>query len=105
MAKNLRSVQDLMAAELPAAAPVEAPSEVRPAPAPSPAPRPEPTRSGDERLSVIIPAAVIEEMKIRAAKERTTLRVIVLRALRAIGLEVPATDLVDRRAEANARRR
>ena len=121
-AKKLRSVQDLMSAELPASQPAaeEMPAQegppretiqasatpaTNPEPSPIPAYRQPKATTADDRLAVILPASVVEQVKIRAAVERTTLRVVVLRALRSIGIDVPADELVDRRAEANARRR
>jgi hypothetical protein len=37
-------------------------------------------------------------LKLRALQERTTVRAMVLTGLKAIGLDVPADDLIDRRA-------
>src|ERR1700730_6647094 len=46
------------------------------------------------RLSVYIPAYVSEALNIRAAKERSTSRHIVMQALQALGFEIDAADLV-----------
>jgi len=37
------------------------------------------------------------ELKVRAARERTTLRGLVMKGLKSLGLDVPETDLADRR--------
>jgi hypothetical protein len=73
-----------------------------------PGPRPSPTRKPEKRaseapagrpvepavrLSVYIPAYVSEELNIRAAKERSTSRHIVMQALLALGFEIDPADL------------
>lgn len=58
----------------------------------------------DAQLSVMLPAAIVRAVKIRAAENGETLRATVLRALKADGFKVPDALIVDRRAEANRRR-
>ena len=114
MSKKLRSVGDLMGAELPATMPAEGASLASPPASAAPVPVPAPVSAGsppakltenDDRLTVMLPVDVVDEIKLRAVKERTTIRVIVLRALKAGGFDVPEDELIDRRVEANARRR
>lgn len=94
-----RSLADVQASAPPAAMP----------PASTPVPLPKaPTAAArpveDDRLSVMLPAAVVRAVKLRALDEGLTVRAVVLRALRADGIEVPADEIVDRRVEANRRR-
>jgi hypothetical protein len=74
-----------------------------PALRPSPAPKSEkPTKLPSKgrpvepavRLSVYIPAYVSEALNIKAAKERSTSRHIVMQALQALGFEIDPADLV-----------
>lgn len=53
--------------------------------------------SKDVALQVMVPPAVKLELNIRAAREGTTQRTIVLEALKSIGLSVSDDDLRDRR--------
>lgn len=48
-------------------------------------------------LQLVLPEALVRELKVRAAGEGTTVRVLVLQALAAAGFPVPADELVDRR--------
>jgi len=59
----------------------------------------------DAQLSVVLPAAIVRAVKVRAAERGETLRETVLRALKADGFKVPDREIADRRAEANRRRR
>ena len=69
-----------------------------PSPAPAPAPTPTPRRSSKEvPLQVLIPEHVREELGILAAKERASLRALVLRAVRSLGIEVPDEEIKDKR--------
>jgi hypothetical protein len=45
----------------------------------------------------VIPEPLLLELKVRAAKESTTVRALVLGALRGAGFKVPAGEEVDRR--------
>jgi hypothetical protein len=48
-------------------------------------------------LQLVIPEPLLLELKVRAAKESTTVRALVLGALRGAGFKVPAGEEVDRR--------
>ncbi len=48
-------------------------------------------------VSFLVPERLHYGLKVRAAQERTTVRGMVLRGLRAIGLDVSDEDLSDRR--------
>lgn len=48
-------------------------------------------------LSFPVPESVHTAVRLRAAEERTTVRAVVLRALKAAGFAVPDADLVDGR--------
>lgn len=51
----------------------------------------------DEHLQVQVPAVTKRHLDIRSAETREPIRVIVLRALQAYGVPVPATAISDRR--------
>lgn len=64
----------------------------------SPKPRTTSVEPEDEvPLGVMVPASVKHALNIRAATEKTTNRVLILKALRELGLEVADIDLTDRR--------
>lgn len=48
-------------------------------------------------VSFLVPESLHYGLKVRAAQERTTVRGMVLRGLKAIGLDVPDDELNDRR--------
>lgn len=52
-----------------------------------------------KQLTVIVPEGVLRELKMKAAKEETTLRTLVLEALHKAGYKVTKEELRDRRAE------
>ncbi len=63
-----------------------------------------PAALGDRRgggegvpLQLVMPPALVRELKIRAATDQTTVRALVLRALRDAGYAVELTELGDRR--------
>lgn len=61
---------------------------------------PEPAPAAEDRqvtVSFLVPERLHYGLKVRAAQERTTVRGMVLRGLKAIGLEVSEEDLSDRR--------
>ena len=49
-------------------------------------------------LSIPVPELLHHALKMRAVQERTTVRAVVLRGLMALGFDVPAGELMDRRA-------
>jgi len=51
----------------------------------------------EENLQVSIPCLTKKSLKIRAAETGDPMRVIVLKALEAIGIDVPREELKDRR--------
>ena len=51
----------------------------------------------DVSLQVMVPARIKRQVSVRAAKEGSTQRAIILTALRAIGIEVNDKDLYDKR--------
>lgn len=53
----------------------------------------------EETLQITLPRVTKKSLRIRAAESGETMRVIVLRALAAKGIEVPDTELHDRRKE------
>ena len=65
-----------------------------------------PARAGepDRQVTVMLPASVARELRLRAAERDETIRTVVLRALLADGFNVPAEEVVDRRIAANKRR-
>ena len=58
---------------------------------------PTPKREAERPLQAIVPASVERAVKIRAAEEGTTVRTLILRGLKAIGIGVPEEELRDRR--------
>jgi len=58
----------------------------------------------DVAFQVTLPRSVIRQIRMRAARDETTHRAIVLRALRAAGLSIPEGADVDRRVLAAKRR-
>jgi len=58
----------------------------------------------DTPLSVMLPAAIVRAVKVRAAERGETLRQTVLRALLADGFKIADREIVDRRADANKER-
>ena len=59
-------------------------------------PRAKPRGAGNA-LQVIIPTETLRALRMQAADEMTTVRVLVLRALKDAGYPVPADELKDRR--------
>lgn len=51
----------------------------------------------DEPLQITVPPVTKKSLKIRAAESGETMRVIVLRSLAAAGIQVPDSELQDRR--------
>lgn len=51
----------------------------------------------DEHLQVQVPSATKLDLAVKAAKAREPIRMVVLRALEAYGVEVPAEAIQDRR--------
>ncbi len=62
---------------------------------PSPALADTPDR--EVMIAFPVPEALHTALKVRAAQERTTVRGMVMKALRMLGLDVPDADLADRR--------
>ena len=84
----------------PATARATVPLTIAPVPVPSPPPEPTPVarRSSKEvPLQVLIPEHVREQLGILAAKERASLRALILRAVRSLGVEVADEEIKDKR--------
>lgn len=56
-----------------------------------------PAVSDDRKLTLSLPAPVVRQLRERMAREETTLRALVLEALRKAGYAVPAGEIRDRR--------
>ena len=54
-------------------------------------------REAERPLQAMVPATVERAVKIRAAEEGTTVRTLILRGLKAIGVDVSEEELRDRR--------
>ena len=54
-------------------------------------------RSEERMLSVRLPDYVQQELRVRAARDRTTVRILVLEALQGLGIEVRPEDMTDDR--------
>jgi hypothetical protein len=66
-----------------------------------------PTSEADRKLTLALPPAVVRQLRARMAAEETTIRALVLEALKASGYAVPEAEIRDRRRAARrpARRR
>ena len=53
--------------------------------------------SGEEHLQITVPVVTKKNLRLKAAKSGETMRVIVLKALAAAGVQVPKKDLQNRR--------
>jgi hypothetical protein len=71
--------------------------EQPPVAAPPAAERVKPAKTRDVPLQIVVPESVRRAVEIAAAQQGTTKRVLVLRALREAGIEVPEEELHDRR--------
>jgi hypothetical protein len=56
-----------------------------------------PVASKEVPLQVMVPERIRREVALLCASRRESLRTTVLRGLRAVGIEVPESELVDRR--------
>lgn len=56
-----------------------------------------PAAPDDRKLTLSLPAAVVRQLRERMAREETTLRALVLEALRQAGYAVPDAEIRDRR--------
>lgn len=54
-------------------------------------------REAERPLQAMVPASVERAVKIRAAEEGTTVRTLILKGLKAIGVDVSEEELRDRR--------
>jgi hypothetical protein len=59
-----------------------------------------PAAPDDRKLTLSLPAEVVRQLRERMAREETTLRALVLEALRQAGYAVPAGEIRDRRRHA-----
>jgi hypothetical protein len=63
----------------------------------APAPAPAQPNAREVPLQVLIPEHVREQLGIMAAKERASLRALILRAVRGLGIEVSDEEIRDKR--------
>lgn len=61
--------------------------------------------AGETMMSLKVPTQLRDEIRAKAVREGVTLRVIVLRALKAAGFEVEDGELADRRPAHSGRRK
>jgi len=61
--------------------------------------------AGESMLNMKVPTTLRDELKKQAAEQSVTLRVIVLRALKAAGFTVNDNELADRRPERSGRKK
>jgi hypothetical protein len=59
------------------------------------------SQGSDEPLQITVPQVTKKSLKMKAAESGETMRVIVLKALSAAGIQVPQTELQDRRKGKN----
>ena len=75
----------------------EASAVAKPSPALRPAPPPVAKEEPEVPLQVLIPARIREELGIMVAKERTSLRSLILRGVRSLGIEVTEEEIRSKR--------
>lgn len=63
----------------------------------APAPKPAAPAEPEQRISLMVPESLYEELYTRAIKSKTSMRSVILGALRAQGFTVDESALVDRR--------
>ena len=106
----LRSVPPATAREEPDA-PVERQASVpQPAPAPEPmaepvarkTPRATPTIEPEVPLQVLIPRNIRKELAMKAAEEGESLRALMLRAIRSLGVKVTDAEIAGKRGQRKA---
>jgi hypothetical protein len=56
-----------------------------------------PGQSSEENLQITVPGVTKKSLRLKAAESGETMRVIVLKALAAAGIQVPSKELQDRR--------
>ena len=91
----LQSVPPATARAAPEISPVFAVE--KPAPAPRRAVPPAAKEEPEVPLQVLVPAHIREELGIMVAKERTSLRSLILRGIRSLGIEVTAEEIKGKR--------
>jgi uncharacterized protein YbaA (DUF1428 family) len=60
-------------------------------------PASEPRATDDEHLQIQVPSATKQDLALKAVKAREPIRMVVLRALEAYGVDVPKGAIQDRR--------
>src|SRR5215213_8231073 len=95
MSKQLDSILGRVTTATPN--PDKGPTPEVPAPRLVAVPAPTPKREAERPLQAMVPASVERAVKIRAAEEGTTVRTLILKGLKAIGIDVPEEELRDRR--------
>jgi hypothetical protein len=99
----LRSVPPATVAEAPEApviAPAPAPAAVEPAI--RKAVRPSPAIEPEVPLQVLIPASIRKQLALKAAEEGQSLRALVLRAIRSLGINVTDAEIKGKRGRRSA---
>ncbi|HVI68719.1 MAG TPA: hypothetical protein VM910_40050 [Bradyrhizobium sp.] len=91
----LKSVPPATARAAPEIIPVSAVE--KPAPAPRRAVLPAAKKEPEVPLQVLVPAHIRQELGIMVAKERTSLRSLILRGIRGLGIEVTAEEIKGKR--------
>jgi len=95
MSKQLDSILGRVTTATPS--PDRGPMPEAPAPRLIAVPDAPPKREAERPLQAMVPASVERAVKIRAAEEGTTVRTLILKGLKAIGVEVSEEELRDRR--------
>ena len=90
----LNTVPPATARPAPPVAVIRTPAASSPAPTSTPAARPS---SKEVPLQVLVPEHVREQLGILAAKERASLRALILRGVRSLGVEVSDEEIRDKR--------
>ena len=67
-------------------------------PAQAPAPRIKKPKKGDNiTITTILPASLMKQLRIKAARTNSTIRVEILKALQLAGYKINNSELIDRR--------
>jgi hypothetical protein len=79
-----------------------APTEAAAAPPRAPKPAPAPASEPEVPLQVLIPTHIRTELAIMSATKRQSLRALVLRAIRSLGVEVTDAEIEGKRGRRNS---
>src|SRR5215472_5910973 len=98
----LQSVPPATARIVPDHVPASDAAPIAPVPTPRRVPQPVVVHEPEVPLQVLVPAHIREELGIMVAKERVSLRALILRAVRSLGIEVTDEEIKGKRGRRKA---